>query len=42
MFTYMRIENSQETNCNAVDLTSGTLTYFGTAEKLVPKNDEGE
>lgn len=38
-FTYMRIEDSKKTNCNAVDLISGTLTYFETAEEVVPLYD---
>ena len=37
-FTYMRIENRQGT-CNAVDLTTGVLTYFGKAEEVVPLYD---
>lgn len=37
-FTYMRIEDSQRT-CNAVDLTTGRLTYFGSAEEVVPLYD---
>lgn len=39
MLTYMRIEDSQKTNCNAVDLIDGTLTYFGGAEEVMPLYD---
>ena len=38
VFTYMRIEDSQRT-CNAVDLTDGTLTFFGKEEEVVPLYD---
>lgn len=38
MFTYMCIEDSQNT-CNAVDLTTGVLTYFGKAEEVMPLYD---
>lgn len=38
-FTYMRIEDSQKTNCNAVELTDGILTYFGKEEEVVPLYD---
>lgn len=37
--TYMRIDGSQKSNCNAVDLTSGTLTFFGKEEEVVPLYD---
>lgn len=39
VFTFMRIDDSQNTNCNAVDLINGRLTYFGTAEEVVPLYD---
>lgn len=39
VFTFMRIEDSQKTNCNAVDLANGILTYFGRAEEVVPLYD---
>lgn len=38
IFTYMRIENSHNT-CNAVNLTTGVLTYFGKAEEVMPLYD---
>lgn len=39
MFTFMRIDDSQEINCNAVNLINGTLTYFGSAEEVMPLYD---
>ncbi len=39
VFTFMRIEDSQKTNCNAVDLMNGRLTYIGYAEEVVPLYD---
>lgn len=38
-FTYMRIKDSQKTNCNAIELTNGILTYFGKEEEVVPLYD---
>lgn len=38
MFTYMRVENIHNT-CNAIDLTTGVLTYFGGAEEVMPLYD---
>ena len=35
VLTYMRVEDSIMI-CNAVDLTTGTLTYFGEAEEVMP------
>ena len=39
VFTFIRIEDSQKTNCNAVDLIGGRLTYFGKDEEVVPLYD---
>lgn len=37
MFTFMRIDNNSQDICyNAVNLINGTLTYFGSAEKVIP------
>lgn len=38
MLTYMRVEDKQMTY-NAVDLTNGTLTYFGKEEEVFPLYD---
>lgn len=38
VITYMCVEDKQMTY-NAVDLTNGTLTYFGKEEEVVPLYD---
>lgn len=38
VITYMRVEDKQMTY-NAVDLTNGTLTFFGKEEEVVPLYD---
>lgn len=39
LFTFMRIDDSQNICYNAVNLINGTLTYFGSAEKVMPLYD---
>lgn len=39
VLTYMRVEDSKKTNCNAVDLIDGMLTYFGEDEEVTPLYD---
>lgn len=38
VLTYMRVEDKQMTY-NAVDLTNGTLTFFGKEEEVAPLHD---